>query len=40
MAAILHGWKPPGKNAPSPAVAAEFIAADKAKGQYQGKKRK
>ena len=34
MAAILRGWKSTGMKSPPPkAVAAEYIAADKAKGK-------
>jgi hypothetical protein len=34
MAAIAHGMKPRKKNAPSKAVAREFIDADKRSGRY------
>lgn len=29
MAAVAHGWKPPGRKVPSVAVAREFVAADR-----------
>lgn len=33
MLAVQHGWKKPGGGGPSQKVAADFVAADKAKGQ-------
>ena len=33
MAGIAHGMKPRNKNAPSVAVAKDFLAADKKKGK-------
>lgn len=32
MEAVAHGWKPPSGKGPSPAVAKEFVAADKKEG--------
>lgn len=37
MAAIVRGWRPTQMKGPSPAVAQEFVSADKAQGKYQGK---
>ncbi len=34
MAAVSHGWQPPGKHIPVK-VAKEFHSADKAKGKYE-----
>ena len=36
MQAVKHGFKPTREKGPSKAVAAEFIAADKAEGKFQG----
>ena len=33
MLAVDHGWKKPGGGGPNPKVAADFVAADKAKGK-------
>lgn len=41
MEGIEHGMKPrSGKKGPSPAVAREFLEADKAQGLYQGRRKK
>ena len=40
MEGIAHGMKPRGKNAPSVEVAQDFVAADKATGNFRGAKRK
>lgn len=34
MAAVAHGWQPPGKHIPV-SVGKEFHAADKAKGKWE-----
>lgn len=34
MEAVAHGWHKPGGGGPTPAVAKEFVAADKAEGKY------
>ena len=39
MEGIEHGMKPHNGKGPSPAVAREFLEADKAAGIFQGKKR-
>lgn len=36
MQAVKHGFKPTREKGPSKAVAAEFVAADKAAGKFQG----
>jgi hypothetical protein len=38
MRAVAHGWKKPGGDGPTVAVAKEFTAADKAKQLHQAKK--
>jgi len=40
MAGIAHGMKPRNGKGPSPAVAREFLEADKAIGKFQSKKRR
>lgn len=37
MEGIAHGMKPRGGKGPSPAVAKDFVAADKASGAFRGK---
>lgn len=39
MEGIKHGMKPRNGKGPSPAVAREFLEADKAAGIFQGRKR-
>lgn len=34
MEAIAHGWHPSEKKGPSPAVAKDFVAADKETGAF------
>jgi hypothetical protein len=38
MEGIAHGMKPRSGKGPSPQVAREFLAADKAEGKYQHSK--
>lgn len=40
MAGIAHGMKPRNGKGPSPAVAREFLEADKALGKFQGRRKK
>lgn len=39
MEGIAHGMKPRSGKGPSPAVAKEFVAADKAEGKYDAHRR-